>query len=158
MKKVIVTSVVLLCVTLPILARQRAASGDEAGVAKSRSEYQKVANANDAAGIARRYTTDGVEMPPNAPAAKGRAAIEAYHKALAAQATFSDLKITGTDTKVLGDTAYDIGTYTQTITPKDGKPISDRGKYVVLLKKGADGEWLLSHVIYNSDVPLPPQK
>ena len=46
-------------------------NGDTAGVAKARSAYEKAAGAQDAAGIAKLYTADGMEMPPNAPAAKG---------------------------------------------------------------------------------------
>ena len=41
--------------------------------------------AQDAAAIAKLFTADGVEMPPNAPMQKGRAAIEAYHKKFATQ-------------------------------------------------------------------------
>ena len=33
--------------------------------------------------------------------------------------------------------------------------IDDHGKYVVLLKKDASGNWWISHSIYNSDVPPP---
>jgi ketosteroid isomerase-like protein len=35
------------------------------------------------------------------------------------------------------------------------QPITDSGKYLVLLSKQADGSWLISAVIWNSDMPLP---
>ena len=38
---------------------------------------------------------------------------------------------------------------------KGGGMIDDTGKYVVLLKKDASGNWWISHAIYNSDVPAP---
>jgi uncharacterized protein (TIGR02246 family) len=143
-------------VTAGVSAQTKAAGGDEAAIAKVRSAYEKAAGTQDGAAIAKLYAADGVEMPPNAPAAKGRAAIEAFHKAFGQQFMMHGMTITPTDTKVHGDYAYDIGTYKQGLMPmKGGAVVDDHGKYVVLLKKDASGNWLVSHAIYNSDVPLP---
>src|SRR4051812_4305787 len=131
-------------------------AGDTAGVAKVRAAYEKAAGAQDGAAMAKLYTADGVEMPPNAPAAKGRAAIEAYHKGFAQQFMVHGITLTPTDTQVHGDTAVDVGTYKQTLmSQKSGGMVDDKGKYIVLLKKDASGAWLLTHAIYNSDMPLP---
>jgi uncharacterized protein (TIGR02246 family) len=130
-------------------------NADTAAIAKTRSAFEKAAAAQDAAGVAKLFTADGVEMPPNAPAAKGRAAIEAWHKAFAQQFMLHGMTITATETKVLGDAAYDIGTYKQSLMAmKGGGMIEDKGKYVVLLKKEG-GNWMISHAIYNSDNPPP---
>ena len=51
-------------------ARKGASGGDEAAIAKVRTTYQAAIAAQDAAGIAKLYAADGVEMPPNAPAAR----------------------------------------------------------------------------------------
>jgi uncharacterized protein (TIGR02246 family) len=128
----------------------------EAAIAKTRSAYQAAAMAQDAAAIAKLFTADGVEMPPNAPVQKGRAAIEAYHKKFATQMMVHGITIKPTETHVMGDLAYDVGTYTQNLMPmKGGNMVDDKGKYVVLLKKDAGGAWLITHSIYNSDLPLP---
>jgi ketosteroid isomerase-like protein len=67
------------------------------------------------------------------------------------------MTIAATETKVLGDTAYDVGTYTQTLmSEKTGGMMEDKGKYLVLLKKQG-GAWLITHAIYNSDNPPPGQ-
>ena len=130
---------------------------DDPAIAKVRSAYQTAAGSQDGAAIAKLYTADGVEMPPNAPAAKGRAAIEAFHKAFAQQWMMHGMTITPTETKVTGDTAYDVGTYKQSLmAQKTGTMVEDKGKYIVLLKKDAGGAWLISHAIYNSDNPPPP--
>jgi uncharacterized protein (TIGR02246 family) len=132
--------------------------GDTAGVAKTRMAYEKAASAQDPAAIAKLYSADGVEMPPNAPAAKGRAAIETYHKGFAQQFMVHGFSLAATETKVLGDTAYEVGTYKQSLMQqKGGGMIDDKGKYIVLLKKDASGTWMLTHAIYNSDNPLPGQ-
>ena len=129
---------------------------DDPAIAKVRSAYQTAAGSQDGAALAKLYTADGVEMPPNAPAAKGRAAIEAFHKAFAQQWMMHGMTITPTETKVTGDTAYDIGTYKQSLmAQKTGAMVEDKGKYIVLLKKDAGGGWLISHAIYNSDNPPP---
>lgn len=129
---------------------------DDPAIAKVRSAYQTAVGAQDGAALAKLYTPDGVEMPPNAPAAKGRAAIEAFHKAFGQQWMMHGMTITATETKVIGDTAYDVGTYKQSLmAQKTGAMVEDKGKYIVLLKKDAAGAWLISHAIYNSDNPLP---
>jgi len=137
-------------------AQQKPAGADEAAIAKVRTAYQTAAGTQDGAAIAKLYAPDGVEMPPNGPVAKGRAAIEAFHKAFGQQFMMHGITITSTELKVLGDFAYDVGTYKQGLMPmKGGAVVDDRGKYVVLLKKDASGAWWLTHSIYNSDLPLP---
>jgi ketosteroid isomerase-like protein len=36
-----------------------------------------------------------------------------------------------------------------------GKPVTDRGKYVTIWKKQADGSWKVIADIFNSDLPMP---
>jgi uncharacterized protein (TIGR02246 family) len=135
---------------------QSKTAADEAAIAKIRTAYQTAAMSQDGAAMAKLYAPDGVEMPPNAPAVKGRAAIEAFHKAFGQQFMMHGMTITATETHVQGDYASDIGTYKQNLMPmKGGAIIDDHGKYVVLLKKDASGNWQVTHSIYNSDIPLP---
>jgi uncharacterized protein (TIGR02246 family) len=139
-----------------VSAQQKAAGGDQAAIAKVRAAYQTAAGSQDGAAIAKLYAPNGVEMPPNAPAVKGRAAIEAFHKAFGQQFMMHGMTITSTEAKVTGNNAYDIGTYKQGLMPmKGGAVVDDTGKYVVLLEKDASGNWWITHSIYNSDVPLP---
>ena len=140
-------------------AQQKAAGGDEAAIAKIRAAYQAAAGTQDGAALAKLYAPDGVEMPPNAPAAKGRPAIEAFHKAFGQQWMMHGMTITSGELKVHGDYAFDTGTYKQSVMPmKGGAVADDHGKYVVLLKKDGSGNWWISHAIYNSDVPPPVKK
>jgi uncharacterized protein (TIGR02246 family) len=139
-----------------VSAQQKAGGADEAAIGKIRAAYQTAASAQDAAGIAKLYAPDGVEMPPNAPAAKGRAAIEAFHKAMAKEWMMHGMTLTPTETRVTGDRAYETGAYKQQLmSQKTGSMVDDTGKFVVLLKKDASGAWWVTHAIYNSDVPLP---
>ena len=138
-------------------AQQR--SADEAAIAKIRSAYQTAAGTNDGAAIAKLYAPDGLAMHPNTAAVKGRAAIEAFHKAFGQQWMMHGITITPTETKIVGDTAVDIGTYKQQLmAQKGGWIFDDKGKYVVVLKKDASGNWWVTHSISNSDLapPAPP--
>jgi uncharacterized protein (TIGR02246 family) len=155
MKLAVVTVTIIGLVAIGAAAQQKGGA-DEAAIAKVRTAYQTAAGTQDGAALAKLYAADGVEMPPNAPAARGRAAIEAFHKALGQQVMMHGITITSTETKVHGDTAHDVGTYKQTLmSQKTGAMTEDHGKYVVLLKKDASGAWWITHSIYNSDVPLP---
>lgn len=138
-------------------AQQKGA--DEVAIAKVRTAYETAAGTQNGAAIARLFAPDGVEMPPNAPAVTGRAAIEAFHKAFGKQWMMHGMTIASTATKISGDTAYDVGTYKQGLMPQTGGGVfDDKGKYVVLLKKDASGSWLITHAIYNSDNPPPAKK
>ena len=147
----------LAVLTVGAAAQQKGA--DEAAIGKLRSAYETAAGTQNGAAIAKLFAADGVEMPPNAPAVTGRAAIEGFHKAFGKQWMMHGMTITSTSTKVIGDTAYDVGTYRQGLMSNaDGSMIDDKGKYVVLLRKDASGAWLITHAIYNSDNPPPAPK
>jgi uncharacterized protein (TIGR02246 family) len=138
------------------VSAQTKPSADDTAIAKIRTAYQTAVGASDAAAIAKLYAPDGLEMPSNGPAVKGRAAIEAFHKAFGQQFMIHGITITPTETKVIGDYAYEIGTYKQNLMAmKGGGMVDDRGKYVVLLKKDASGNWWITHAMSNTDVPLP---
>src|SRR4051812_722244 len=108
MKRAGVILGVLALAAAGMAAQQKAAAGgDEAAIAKVRTAYQAASAAQDAAGVAKLYAADGEELPPNAPAAKGRAAIEKYHKDFAAQFMIHGITIASTALHVTGTWAID---------------------------------------------------
>jgi uncharacterized protein (TIGR02246 family) len=160
-RKTVVLAGVVALMAASVSAQQpkAAAGGDEAAIVKIRTAFQTAAGTQDGAALAKLFAPDGAEMPPNAPAAKGRAAIEAFHKAFGQQYMMHGMTIASTELKVHGDSAHEVGTYKQTLMAmKGGAMVDDHGKYVVLLKKDASGAWWITHAIYNSDVPLPAAK
>jgi uncharacterized protein (TIGR02246 family) len=116
--------------------------------------YAKAALAGDAKAIAAMYTDDAMELPPNHPPLKGRAAIQAYYEAQFAGAKVSAFTLTHWESAVHGDAAFDVGGYTQTIAPAQAgvAAMNDTGKYTVILKK-VGGAWKVAYAIYNSDQP-----
>ena len=153
-RKIVVLAGVVTLMATAASAQTKPAGGDEAAIAKIRTSFQTAAGTQDGAAIAKLFAPDGVEMAPNAPAAKGRAAIEAFHKAFGQQYMMHGMTITSSELKVHGDSAHDVGTYKQSLmSMKGGGRSDDTGKYVVLLKRDASGAWWITHAIYNSDLP-----
>ena len=133
---------------------QAPAAGGDAAIRAVADQYVKATLAGDAKAIAALYTDDAVEMPPNAPLIKGKAAVEQYYVQQFAAGKISKFSLTHLETRATGDSGYDIGTFTQTIGPAKGAPMNDSGKYVVILKR-VGGAWKVSNAIYNSDNPPP---
>jgi ketosteroid isomerase-like protein len=52
-----------------------------------------------------------------------------------------------------GDLAYLLGTYVETATDPQGKPVTDKGKLLEVWKKQVDGKWKWVADTYNSDLP-----
>jgi uncharacterized protein (TIGR02246 family) len=131
-------------------------TADVAAVGRVRSEYEAAVNAGDAARVAAVYTADGITMPNHRPLVSGRDAILAYQQELMSTMTPA-LTLTAAETQVMGDWAYDRGSYRLTVTPKaaGGTPVTDEGKYLVLLQKQTDGSWKLARGSSNSDLPMP---
>lgn len=53
-----------------------------------------------------------------------------------------------------GDLGYTIGTYEGTWTPPKGEAVKDRGKYLEVWKKQADGKWKCVADMYSSDLAM----
>lgn len=112
-------------------------------------------NAGDVAGWSNAYAEDAIVMWPNGPASRGRAEREATVKAMLGTASVSNVKFTTEDLTVMGDMAIEAGTYAMTVTPKGGPATEDKGKYMTMWKKQADGSWKIARDINNSDLPPP---
>ena len=122
-------------------------------LSKLAKEWADAFNAKNAAKLAALYTEDATVNPPNEPAVQGRKNIQAWAQKLMDQGMGS-LVLTPTESAISGSIAYEAGTYSATVTPPGGKPMPDKGKYVVVLKQ-VGGNWLLAHDIFNSDLPPP---
>jgi uncharacterized protein (TIGR02246 family) len=121
-------------------------------LASLRKEWVTAANAKDAAKVASLYTDDAILMPSNSPMAKGHAAIQAVFKGLMDQGA-RDIVLTPVGGSASGDMAYESGTYTFMMNGPGGAAASDKGKYILVARRGADGKWWIHDDIFNSDLP-----
>jgi len=115
--------------------------------------WSKDANSKDAEKWASYFTDDGSGLYPGAPTVHGKAAIKA---ALAPYMKDPNFSLNFQSTRAMaskgGDMVYSEGTYTMTMTnPKTKKPMTDKGKYLTVYMKQADGSWKAVSDTYNSD-------
>jgi uncharacterized protein (TIGR02246 family) len=108
--------------------------------------------ANDAAAASVNYADDAVMMMNGMASMRGRPAIEAGMKGMMESMAIKAAKFTTDEVMVAGDMAIETGTYTMTMQPKGGKPMDDKGKYMTVWKKQADGSWKIVRDINNTDM------
>ncbi len=131
------------------------ASTDEAAIHAITQAWMKAYNAGDAKAVSGLYAEQAVLLPPGAPAANGKAAIQAYFakdtaESAKAGVTFSiDAK---SDVGTSGDLAWESGTYA--VKAKSGASV-EIGKYLTVYKKSG-GKWLIIRDTWNSDAPPAP--
>ena len=122
------------------------------GIDKTRNEYVSAWKAGDAKKIAELYTEDALVLYPDQPAVTGRSAIVSYFKTFFDEFAQTDFDLSSAEMEVAGPWAFDRGTYRWKGIPRaGGKPIDDGGKYLVILKRQASGEWKVARDMDNSD-------
>lgn len=99
------------------------------------------------------YDNDAVVMMSGQPAWRGRSEIAAAGSRMFQAVKFSDVKFNSTSVDVAGDYAIETGTYEMTTTEAGKKPVPDKGKYLTVWKKQADGSWKVYRDITNTDLP-----
>ena len=113
----------------------------------------------DAEKIASFFADDATHFSPNMPALKGRQAIrETFKERLADPSRTVSAEATSIEVSRGGDLAYVIGVYTATSTdPKTKKVMAEKGRYVTVYKKQADGSWKGVVNIDNAEAPASPR-
>ena len=86
-------------------------------------------------------------MPPNQELVIGRSAIRNLFSTL----TVSEFQLEPVEIDGRGDLASARGTYSWTVRVGEGEPVTESGKWLTIWRKQADGTWLLSQDISNSD-------
>lgn len=89
------------------------------------------------------YADDASLFMPDARAFNGISAIKAALKPLVADKNFSfTISSEKVDVAKAGDLGYGYGAYTMTMTaPKTKRVLTEKGRYVTVYKKQADGGW-----------------
>jgi ketosteroid isomerase-like protein len=98
------------------------------------------------------YSDDAIVLAPNMAGATTKEAIRNLWKDLIASASSVSWKATRVEVAKSGDMAYLSGTYE--VTMNDGT--KDRGKYIEVWEKQADGTWKCGADAWNSDLPIAP--
>ena len=132
-------------------------AADEAAIRKADTDWSNAAQTKQVDAWVAFYTDDATVLPPNEPMAMGK---DPIRKSIGELLGMPALNLKWQPTKVevsrSGDIGYSFGTYEMTANDPQGKPITDRGKYVEVWKKQADGSWKCAVDTYNSDMPAAP--
>lgn len=157
MKKMFV--IIAAIVSLTFISSNTICAGDEAeGFKAAVQEIFKTYSAANVAGDTASYMAlcdeNIVKMGPNRPALFGKAALEEGKRKGHQKWNYESQDIKIEETQVFGDWGFARGTYTGTLTAKDGgKTINVDGKYLTIFKRQADGSWKIARDCYNSNVP-----
>jgi ketosteroid isomerase-like protein len=102
------------------------------------------------------YAEDAISQTNMMPTASGRAAIVEQLKGLFSQNNVR-IDITPDETHTLGNDGWERGHYAMTMTPRaGGSPMNMEGRYMIVLAKGADGNWRLTRDMDNTATPPAP--
>lgn len=99
--------------------------------------------------IVRMFTADAVRFPPHQAPIRGRAAMRAW---LETFPPIEEFAITADEIVGCDGVAFVRGTYAMTIG--GSTPVTDRGNYMGLMRKQADGSWLWTTDMIASELPL----
>ena len=127
---------------------------DEAALRKLDDEWSKAVGSRDVEKTISYYTDDAVAMLPNIPTLTGKEPIRSLWKNMLDSQSFAGgWKPTKIEVARSGELAYVSGTYEFTEKDDGGKPITDKGKYLDVWRKQADGSWKCVANMFHSDLP-----
>jgi ketosteroid isomerase-like protein len=144
------THLVLLALLLPLppsLCAQRATTAADSPsitlppeLDRVLRDYEKGWAGKDPQGLSRLFSEDGFALMSGTNGARGRPAIAAIYASAG-----GELKLRAIAYSTEGSTGYIIGAY------RYGTATADMGKFVLALRKGADGKWLIAADIDNGN-------
>jgi ketosteroid isomerase-like protein len=98
---------------------------------------------------------DAKMMAPDLPQADGKEAVRAMVEEIFAMPGFAvkwqPVSVTVSSS---GDLGYSIGTDEMTFNGPDGQPVVEKGKYMTIWKKQADGSWKVAVDMFNSSMSM----
>lgn len=117
------------------------------------TKWAKAASTKDVEQTIAFYSDDAIVFPPNTTSATTKDAIRNGWKAMLTSPGFV---ISWQPTKVQvgksGEMAWVTGRYKLRMNDANGKPTSDRGKYLEVWEKQTDGNWKCAADMWNSDL------
>jgi len=134
-------------------------SADVAAIQALTEAWGAAAEAGDVAALVALRTDDVVQMPPDAPASRGKQALEDFYRSLFKQFSLggSTWPVKGTEEIVVADGwAFHLSEYMLRISPKaGGEATEERGKIIVICQQQPDGSWKIAREIWNRNNPPP---
>jgi ketosteroid isomerase-like protein len=153
-KTLITTFVLGLAAAAVCLAGDKKA---EESLRNADDAWSKAAASKDLDKTVAYYSADAIVLPPNAPIVTTKDGIKKLWGDFIASPGFAiSWKATKVEVAKSGDLGFVSGTYEFTMNDASGKPVTDKGKYVEVWEKQADGKWKCGTDTWNSDLPAAP--
>jgi uncharacterized protein (TIGR02246 family) len=127
-------------------------------IEESHRTYAAAMKRGDAKALASHFTADAILLPQNSGMQRGRDAIQAWFASWLPATMVHTFEATSTEVTVVGDTAYEVGTYKMEFTPQGSPRISNLGKYLMVWKRTSDGTWRILRDMYNTNEAPPANK
>jgi uncharacterized protein (TIGR02246 family) len=118
------------------------------------SEFSKAVSNQDLDSVMDLYTSDAWLLPPGVPMIQGSDGIRAFFQTML-DAGVRALNLESAAVEGSGDVAVDIGRYRLTVEPPGADSVIEEGKYIVVLRRQADGNLRLAYDTFNSDAAPP---
>jgi uncharacterized protein (TIGR02246 family) len=106
----------------------------------------------DVTSVVALYTDNAIQLPPTGTVIRGRPQIQESSNG-AVQQGFENAILTEREVSASGDVAYECGSYTAIYHLAEHEPREVMGKYLIVLKRTADG-WRIDREIWNT-LPVP---
>ncbi|MEY2545771.1 MAG: hypothetical protein QOG48_888 [Verrucomicrobiota bacterium] len=124
----------------------------EQSLREADEQWAKVASTKDVEKTVSFYSNDAIVLPPNAATVTTKDGIKELWKGFVDGLTTINWKTTRVEVAKSGELGYITGTYE--MNQKDGT--NERGKYLEVWKKQADGSWKCAADMFSSDLPATP--
>jgi ketosteroid isomerase-like protein len=124
----------------------------EEAVARHNVSLSEAMEAGDLERIVDHFTEDVIFLMPGSPPIEGKQAAAEWWKGFL-DAGLERGEMSSIHIEERGDLVIEAGSYSMDLAPDGVDPISDTGKYIVVYRRGADGEVRAWMDIVNSDAP-----
>jgi ketosteroid isomerase-like protein len=125
----------------------------EIALRKTTQDWAMACNTKQLDDLVDLYVPDATVLRPNVPAVRGAAAIREFFFGLL-DAGMSEVEMDSQRAELFGDYGYDTGRCKSLVPSAAGKRREDRGKYLVLLNRQANGDWKIVADSWSSDLSL----
>ena len=112
----------------------------ETALRKVTQDWALACNVKQLDDLVELYLSDATVLRPNVPAVRGAAAIREFFFGLL-DAGMSEVEMDPLRVELFGDFGYEAGRCKSLVPSAAGKRREERGKYLVLLNRQANGEW-----------------
>jgi uncharacterized protein (TIGR02246 family) len=138
---------------VPASARGESMSRAEAAVRRITQEWVLACNTKHLDDLLELYSADALVLRSNFPPVRGAAAIREFFFGVL-DAGLGEVEVDPLRVEVIGDIAYEAGRCKALVPGAAGKRREERGKYLWVFSRSANGEWKLVSDCWSSDLTL----